>query len=104
MKCKDILLLLVNVLKRGVDNSAPGSTLLGKCAVDPEDNEDLFGYGIHAQLAGCRSKVIQGGIPVTKYEIFFLCSKESVNILLHGELATRIPHFALCVMTFPPAS
>ena len=51
----------VNVLKRGVDNSAPGSTLFGKCAADPEDNEDLFGYGIHAQLAGCRSNVIQGG-------------------------------------------
>ena len=51
----------MNVLKRGVDNSAPGSTLFGKCAADPEDNEDLFGYGIHAQLAGCRSNVIQGG-------------------------------------------
>lgn len=50
---------IVNVLKRGVDNSAPGSTLFGKCAADPEDNEDLFGYGIHAQLAGCRSNVIQ---------------------------------------------
>ena len=54
-------IILVNVLKRGVDNSAPGSTLFGKCAADPEDNEDLFGYGIHAQLAGCRSNVIQGG-------------------------------------------
>jgi hypothetical protein len=40
----------VNILKRGVDNSAPGgTTLLGRCASNTEDNEDLFGDGIYAQ-------------------------------------------------------
>lgn len=60
-KVPDPLIIVVNVRKRSVDNSAPGSALFGKCATDPENNEDLFGFGIHAQLAGCRSNVIQGG-------------------------------------------
>ena len=56
----DAFIIVVNVRKRSVDNSAPGSALFGKCATDPENNEDLFGFGVHAQLAGCRSNVIQG--------------------------------------------
>ncbi len=74
----------MSVLKRGVDNSAPGGTpFLGRCASKLEDNEDLFGDGIYAQ-AGCRSNVIQ------------MVAEKSVNCSLVSLPRSRRSRLPLC--------
>ena len=50
--------LSLSILKRGVDNTAPGTPIFGSCANSLADSDELFGDALYTQ-ASCRSSVIQ---------------------------------------------
>lgn len=50
--------LSLSILKRGVDNAAPGTPIFGSCANSLADSDELFGDALYTQ-ASCRSTVIQ---------------------------------------------